>query len=107
MNEVLPPKAQIPTASAFKEEYDELREKERASNGRKIYYCTPSSIGFDEQQCQIATEENLNDRKEITDFYERIKNLQEAIKEGKLQEGAEKINPIFKFAPGGEWSFWG
>lgn len=106
LNEVLPPGAQIPTASKFKEEYDELRAKERASNGRKVYYCTPSSIGFDEQQCQIATDENINDRKEITEFFERIKGLQEAIKEGKLQEGAGLINPIFNFIPGGKWSLW-
>ncbi len=106
LNEVLPPGAQIPTASKFREEYDELRAKERASNGRKVYYCTPSSIGFDEQQCQIATDENINDRKEITEFYERISKLQEAIKEGKLQEGAGLINPIFNFMPGGKWSLW-
>ena len=106
LNEVLPPKAQIPTGAAFREEYDALRAKERASNGRKTYYCTPSSIGFDEQQCQIATDENINDRKEITDFYERMQELAQAIKEGKLQEGAGLINPIFKFMPGGEWSLW-
>ena len=106
LNEVMPPGAQIPTESGLREEYDELRAKERASNGRKVYYCTPSSIGFDEQQCQVATDENINDRKEITKFYERIRNLQQAIKDGSLQEGAERISPIFKFAPGGEWSFW-
>jgi len=106
LNEVMPPGAQIPTTSKFREEYDELRAKERASNGRKVYYCTPSSIGFDQQQCQIATDENNNDRKEITEFYERIKTLQQAIKDGTIQEGAGLINPIFKFMPGGEWSLW-
>jgi len=106
LNEVMPPGAQIPTEKGLREEYDALRAKERASNGRKTYYCTPSSIGFDEQQCQIATDENINDRKEITEFYERMQNLAQAIKEGKLQEGAGLINPIFKFMPGGEWSLW-
>jgi len=105
-NEVLPTNAQIPTEKGLREEYDALRAKERASNGRKVYYCTPSSIGFDEQQCQIATDENINDRKEITEFNERMQNLAQAIKDGKLQQGAGLINPIFKFMPGGEWSFW-
>jgi len=106
LNEVLPPGAQIPNEKGLREEYEMLRAKERASNGRKTYYCTPSSIGFDEQQCQIATEENINDKKEITEFYERMQNLAQAIKDGKLQQGAGLINPIFKFIPGGEWSIW-
>ena len=101
LNEIMPPGAQVATAKQFREEYDQLREKERASNGRKVYYCTPSSIGFNEQQCQIATDENINDRKEIEDLYDRIKEYGQAIKDGTIQQGAEYINPIFKFLPGG------
>lgn len=104
LNEVLPPGAQISTAKEFREEYDQLRAKERASNGRKTYFCTPSSIGFDEQQCQIATEENIQDRKEIDDLYKRIQEYTQALTDGTVQSGLEKINPIFKFMPGGDWS---
>jgi len=82
LNDVLPPSYEIPTIEAFRAEYDELRAKERASNGRKVHYCTPSSIGFDEQQCQIATDENINDRKEITDLYARIQETIEIARGG-------------------------
>jgi len=105
LNEVLPDKAQVPTASGLKDEYDKLREKERASNGRKVYYCTPSSIGFNEQQCQIATAENEQDRKEIEDYIEQMKALAQSIKDGKLRQGAEAVNPFVRLMPGG--SFWG
>jgi len=105
LNEVLPDKAQVPTASGLKDEYDKLREKERASNGRKVYYCTPSSIGFNEQQCQIATAENEQDRKEIEHYIEQMKALAQSIKDGKLRQGAEAVNPFVRLMPGG--SFWG
>lgn len=106
LNDILPPGAQVATAKEFREEYDELRAKERASNGRKTYFCTPSSIGFDEQQCQIATEENIQDRKEIDDLYIRIQEYGKALTDGTVQSGLGQINPIFKFMPGGEWSIW-
>jgi hypothetical protein len=101
LNEVLPDKAQIVTARTIKDEYDELRAKERASNGRKVYYCTPSSIGYNEQQCQVATDEHRQDRKEIEDYIERMKALAQSIKDGKLRQGAEAVNPFVKFMPGG------
>lgn len=106
LNEILPPKAQIPTEKGLRAEYDELVANFRASAGRKTYYCTPSSIGFNEQQCQIATEENINDRKEIDAFYERIKNIQTAIKDGTAADYAGMINPLGNFLPGGKWAFW-
>ena len=104
LNEVLPEKAQVPTAGSIKDEYDELMAKVRASNGRKVYYCTPSSIGYNEQQCQVATDENIQDRKEVEDYIERIKQLAQSMKDGTLRKGAEAVNPFLRFIPGG--SIW-
>jgi len=106
INDILPPGAQIPEVDELKAEYDRLLAALRAAGAKKNQFCTPSSIDYNEQQCQITTDEYENAKKELDDHITRMKELANAIKEGGLQDGLEKINPIFKFAPGGEWSLW-
>jgi len=106
INDILPPGAQIPEVDELKAEYDRLLAALRAAGAKKNQFCTPSSIDYNEQQCQITTDEYENAKKELDDHIRRMKELANAIKEGGLQDGLEKINPVFKFLPGGEWSIW-
>jgi len=106
INDILPSGAQIPEAAELKAEYDRLFAALRAAGAKKNQFCTPSSIDYNGQQCQITTDEYENAKKELDDHITRMKELANAIKEGSLQDGLEKINPIFKFMPGGDWSIW-
>ncbi len=106
LNDVLPENARITEVEELRNEYDSLQASLRAAGARKNQFCTPSSIDYNEQTCVIATDEYDNAKKELNDYITRMKEYAEAVKEGGLQEGLEKINPIFKFMPGGDWSIW-
>ena len=106
INDILPENAQIPEVAELREEYDRLLAALRAAGAKKNQFCTPSSIDYNEQSCRISTEEYDTAKRELNDHILRMKELAKAVKEGALQEGLEKINPIFKFIPGGDWSIW-
>ena len=106
LNDVLPENARITEVEELRNEYNTLQGSLRAAGARKNQFCTPSSIDYNEQACEIATNEYDNAKKELNDYIIRMKEYAEAVKEGALQEGLGNINPIFKFIPGGDWSIW-